>query len=111
MGNSGDGSGDAKGDSIKPKASFRLLKTHSRSQNCSNTMTIHAFSRELIDVKASVVSFRTVTYHLPFSKPLRLSKIMSSYLKTFLKQCFQIWECHPRFILILSLLIVLLFLG
>ena len=57
IGNPSDGS-NAKGSSIKPKASFQTLGTHSRSQNFSNTMTIHIFSRELIDVKVSIVSFR-----------------------------------------------------
>ena len=69
MGDPRDGS-NAKGGSVKLTASFQMLKTHSRSYNCSNTMTIHAFSRNLIDVTTFILSFPTFTYH----KPLRLCK-------------------------------------
>lgn len=46
-----------------------------------------------------------------FSRPLRYTSFITVYLQTFLKQCFQIWECHPRFIFNLSLTVLLFLLG
>lgn len=68
-------------------------------------MTIHAFSRKLIDVTTFILSFPTFTYH----KPLRLCKFYEHLpQKPVLSNGFQIWECHQGLLNNLSPLIVLL---
>lgn len=76
--------------SIKFKAPFQTLGTHSRSQSSGNTTATHAFSRVLTDAKACIVSFRTFPCHCPCPWPVRLYKVLQTFTsKPFLSIVFK----------------------